>query len=100
MNRDAVIAKGNGAHDLLTRQRTAATTEAIVQSLNPQDGPRSTAMGLGRLLGCHQSESDLFIAERLLLLLRLQPDFLTEAVENLLQRHRAKSQRSQEEKRQ
>ena len=85
MNRDAVIAESNGSHDRLTRQRTTATTQAIIQSFNAQDGPRSSALRRGRILGCHQSPSHLFIAEGRLLLLGLQPDLLSEAVENLQQ---------------
>ena len=90
-----MIAKGNGAHNRLARQRTTAPAESVIQSLDPQDGPRSTALRRGRLLGCHQSTGHLFVAEGLLLLLGLKPDLLTETVENLLQGHRTKSQRSQ-----
>ena len=92
MNGDAVVAKGHRAHDQLTRQRTAAATEAVVQALQPKDRPFASGTVRRQIPRWQQRRGHVFVAGWGLLLFRQQTHLLPQTVERLLQRDVSKSQ--------
>ena len=96
MDSDAVVAQGDGADNRFTGQRTAATPEAIVQTLHPQDRPIAAGpFRVGRS-SCRETASQLVIARWRRSFLRLQTDLLPQPIDHLMQGDRAEPQGRQE----
>ena len=99
MDSDAVVAKGNRAHDRLAGQGAAATSESIIETLHPEDRLRITVALSGRStlrLLLHQLARHILIAERLGFGFRLQAHLFAQAVQNLLERDGTKAKGRQQ----
>jgi len=93
MDCDAVIAESHRTHNRLPRQGAAATSQAIFQTLDPQDRAATTGqMGQGRrLLTGHDPGGHLFVAGRRRHGFGGQTHLLPQPIDDLLQGHPTKT---------